>query len=61
MRQFTVAVDEHGVRYLQYTELVSKANRGGKKHMNVDRKICKTYEHQNNPNKCPVNFFPELR
>ena len=57
MKNFTVAEDEHGVRYLEYTESVSKANRGGIKHMNVDRKICKAYEHPNNPNKCPVKIF----
>lgn len=58
--------DEDTTRYLEYTESMSKANRGGIKHRRFEPHKCRVYD--NNTDECPIkiyqkyiNLLPEKR
>ena len=59
--QLAVKVDEHGRRYLQYTEDISKTNQGGLAHRLIKPKVCRAYENANHPERCPVRLYEVYR
>ena len=45
------------LRYLEYTEDVSKTNQGGLDHRKVNWKVVRVYENKANPHKCVVGLY----
>jgi hypothetical protein len=46
-----------GSVYLEYTEKLSKTNRRGLKDVKVPRKVCRSYERKDMPNRCLVYLY----
>ncbi|XP_062588650.1 zinc finger MYM-type protein 2-like [Saccostrea cucullata] len=52
--QISLSMDASGLRYLEYREDVSKTNRGGLQHKNLQPKVTRAYQNKNVPERCPV-------
>ncbi|XP_033752677.1 uncharacterized protein KIAA1958-like [Pecten maximus] len=55
--QICIRVDNENRRYLEYTEDVSKTNRGGILHRKLDPKITRAYENLKQPERCIVKLY----
>jgi hypothetical protein len=55
--QLAMKIDEKGNKYLQYTEDVSKCNKGGILHRKLDRKCTRAYGNTKNPERCIIRVY----
>ena len=55
--QITLLENSSGVRFLRYTEDVSKTRQGGLKHRRIAPKIVDAYENLANPERCFVRLY----
>ncbi|XP_069128456.1 uncharacterized protein KIAA1958-like [Argopecten irradians] len=58
--QICVKTDTENRTYLEYTEDVSKTNRGGIMHRKLDPKVTRAYENQKQPEKCIVKLYTKF-
>ena len=55
--QIAVKIDHQNIRYLQYTQDISKTNRGGLLQRKIEPKVTRAYQDTNNPERCPVYVY----
>ena len=55
--QIELLTDSNGVKFLRYTEDVSKANRGGLKHRKVKPKVVDAYSNERDSSRCIVAIY----
>ena len=55
--QISARVDETGTSYLQYAEDVCKTNSGGLVRRNIKTKVCRAYENNDQPERCPMRLY----
>ena len=55
--QISVQEDSTGLKYLCYTEDVSKNRQGGLKHRKIAPKCVRAYENKQNPKRCIVHLY----
>lgn len=57
--QLSLETSADGIRFLRYTEDVSKANKGGLKHRRVQKKRVDAFQNKTHPERCLISLYEE--